>query len=313
MTDGCATDSDAPLTYVSGILNLAKPRGMTSHDAVDLIRRATGTRRVGHAGTLDPQAAGVLLVCLGNATRLSDYLMNRTKRYRATIRFGATSTTDDLEGIIARAASIDHVTEELIRNVASTFVGELEQVPPAFSAIKVAGRPLYKRARAGEPVVPAARRVRIESVDVLQWKSPDLLIDVVCSKGTYIRSLARDLGAAVQSGAYLLSLVRTASGRFSLTESVPLREVERAARLGYLENLLYPLDQATSDWPVILLAPSEVSRIRNGLIWSGTEGAPGEFARGIDQVSGKLVALLTYRESEKGWQPSKVFVEGAPE
>ena len=297
---------------LSGILNVAKPRGITSHDVVYQVRRTTGIRRVGHAGTLDPEAAGVLLICLGAATRVSEYLMGGMKRYRATIRFGATSTTDDREGIIARAASIDHLTEEVLRDAVPAFVGDLEQVPPAFSAIKVGGQPLYKRARAGQAVAPAARNVQIQSIDVLSWHAPDLEVDVVCSKGTYIRSLARDLGIAVHSGAYLLALVRTASGQFTLADSVSLDEVARATRCGYLERLVFPLDVATPNWPAVLLDPNAVSKIQNGLAYSGPSGTAGECLRGIDQATGRLIALLSISASDGCWRPTKVFKEDAP-
>lgn len=293
-----------------GILNVAKPCGLTSHDVVNRIRRITGTRRVGHAGTLDPEAAGVLLVCVGAATRLSDYLMGGTKRYRATIRFGETSTTDDRAGAMSRGAAIDQLTEEVIRGAIPAFVGEIEQVPPAFSAIKVAGQPLYKRARAGEAVTPAARRVQIESIQVIAWRPPDLTVDVVCSKGTYIRSLARDLGEAIGSGAYLLALLRTASGRFDLADSVTLDELARAARLGYLARLLYPIDAAVSDWPVLLLDDDAASQIRQGRAWAGPPGSPGEWARAVAPRSGRLVALLEHGATDAGWQPRKVFDEG---
>src|SRR5579875_412702 len=175
---------------LSGILNVAKPVGMTSHDVVAFIRRQTGQRRVGHAGTLDPAAAGVLLVCLGDATRLSEFLMESDKQYRATIRLGAVSTTDDAEGIITpSASSVDHLALPTITAVLRRFQGEIEQVPPAFSAIKVGGQALYRSARAGQVVQAPSRRVRIDRIEILTWIPPDLTIDVTCSKGTYIRAL----------------------------------------------------------------------------------------------------------------------------
>jgi len=301
----------AVATPLDGILNIAKPCGMTSHDVVDRVRRIVGTRRVGHAGTLDPDAAGVLLVCVGAATRLSDYLMGGTKRYRAAIRFGATSTTDDRAGVITPGAEIDRLTEDVIRGALPDFVGDIEQVPPAFSAIKVAGQPLYKRARAGEAVAPAARRVTVESIRVIDYRPPDLVVDVVCSKGTYIRALARDLGAAVGTGAYLFALLRTASGCFDLADSVTLEEVIRAQRLGYLPGLAYPVDVAVRDWPALLLDDPATTRVQNGLALAGPPGAPNEEARGIAVPSGRFVALLAHGAPGEGWQPRKVFDGGA--
>lgn len=295
-----------PLT---GILNLAKPIGVTSHDVVDQIRRITGQRRVGHAGTLDPGAAGVLLVCLGAATRLSDQLMGGTKRYLATIRFGATSTTEDAAGVITPGQSIDHLTEEAIRGAIPAFLGAFEQIPPAFSAIKVAGQPLYRRARAGEAVTPPARMVQIERIDLVSWEPPDLTIDVVCAKGTYIRSLARDLGRALGCGGYLLGLIRTASGGFVLADSVSLDEVARAVRLGYVDRLLYPIEIAVADWPAAFLPSEEIAALRNGQIWRGPPAVSGTNARAYAAQTGRLAALLVYQEDPPGWHPSKVFPE----
>lgn len=281
---------------------------MTSHDVVSFVRRQAGLRRVGHAGTLDPDAAGVLLVCLGQATRVSEYLMQGTKQYRATIRFGAISTTDDAAGeITPTSVSPATLTQPQLAAAAASFVGEIEQVPPAYAAIKIQGQPMYRRARAGAPIQAPARPVRVDQISILSWNCPDLLIDVTCSKGTYIRSLARDLGAAVGTGAYLASLVRTASGSFTLSDSLPLDEIERAARLHYLNRLLYPPDVAVQAWPAVVLAPADVATLRNGKAWRGITGANGQNARAYAADTGRLVALLRYLGSESGWQPEKVF------
>src|SRR5579883_3079663 len=227
---------------------------MTSHDVVNVVRRHAGQRRVGHAGTLDPAASGVLLVCLGQATRVSEYLMNGTKQYRATIRFGAVSTTDDADGTITPTSkslaclSLDRLSEAL-----SDFIGDILQVPPAFSAIKLQGRPMYRSARAGQPVQAPPRVVHVDRIDVLGWESPDLILDVTCSKGTYIRALARDLGARVGTGAYLRSLVRTRSGAFQLEDSFSLDAIVEASRAGQLGRLLCPLDAAVDTWHVVSL------------------------------------------------------------
>lgn len=294
----------------SGILNVDKPTGMTSHDVVDVVRRQAGQRRVGHAGTLDPEASGVLLVCLGQATRLSEFLMQSTKHYHAVVRFGAVSTTDDAAGSITpTAASLSDLTRQRLTQAAARFVGEIEQIPPAFAAIKVKGQPMYRAARAGAPIQVPPRRVRIDRIDVISWNCPDLTIDVTCSKGTYIRSLARDLGAEVGTGAYLQALVRTANGSFALQDSLPLDEIARAARLRYLDRLLYPLDVAVKSWPAAFLDSKDVALIRQGRAWSGPAGVIDQGARAYDAVTGRLVALLRYRGAEVGWQPDKVFPE----
>lgn len=303
---------ERPRTGLTGILNVAKPTGMTSHDVVSLVRRRTGIRRVGHAGTLDPEASGVLLVCLGQATRVSEYLMEGTKRYRATVRFGAVSTTDDAAGVISpSAASVSHLTEKQLSAVASRFVGTIEQIPPAFAAIKIRGQPMYRSARAGVPIEAPPRRVRIDRIDVISWESPDLTIDVTCSKGTYIRSLARDLGQEVATGAYLRALVRTASGSFTLDESLPLDEVVRAATRGYLSRLMYPLDAALAGLPAVFLEPEDVASVRQGRLWPGPAGVNGQSVRAYAVATGRMIALLTYDKSVAGWHPDKVFPEEA--
>lgn len=304
--------NERPSIATSGILNVAKPRGMTSHDVVGLIRRRSGVRRVGHAGTLDPEADGVLLVCLGQATRVSEYLMQSTKSYRATVRFGAVSTTDDRAGVITTCTtSVCHLTLDQLVRATSQFLGEIEQIPPAYAAIKIAGQPMYRFARAGHPVAGVARKVRIDRLDVRAWECPDLTLDVVCSKGTYVRALARDLGQAVGTGAYLLSLTRTASGSFSLDDSLTLDEVVRACTLGYLDRLLYPLDRAVSDWPALFLDSEAVTRLGQGQAWRGVAAVDGERARAYHADTGELVALVRYDGSTRSWQPEKVFREDA--
>ncbi len=303
---------EEPRQALSGILNVAKPTGMTSHDVVSLVRRRTRMRRVGHAGTLDPEASGVLLVCLGHATRVSEFLMEGTKRYRATVRFGAVSTTDDAAGVISpSAASVAHLTERQLVAVTRRFLGSIEQVPPSYAAIKIRGQPMYRSARAGRPIQAPPRRVRIDQIDVISWECPDLIIDVVCSRGTYIRALARDLGIAVGTGAYLRSLVRTASGSFSLDDSLSLDEVVRAAVLGYLPRLVYPLDAALSGLPALFLPPEDVATVLRGCTWRGRAGVAGQLARAYAVETGRLIALMTYDASAAGWHPNKVFPEEA--
>jgi tRNA pseudouridine55 synthase len=302
---------DRPRAAYAGILNLDKPRGVTSHDAVSFVRRQAGMRRVGHAGTLDPEATGVLLVCLGPATRLSDELMQHPKRYRATVRFGGVSTTDDAAGIITPNDSWSSLTEGQIAAALPSFLGDLDQVPPSYAAIKVAGRPLYRHARAGQPIQAAPRRVHVQRLDVLGWRPPDLLLEVTCSKGTYIRAIARDLGRAVGTGGYLLNLVRTASGSFDIADSLSFDDVGRAARLGYLDRLLYPLEAAVAHWPAILLDAPQVAELRQGRPWFAPVPvvgvAPDQCARAYAADSGTLIALLRRDPATGGWRPEKVL------
>ena len=232
---------------LDGILIVAKPAGPTSHDVVALVRRLAATRRVGHGGTLDPFANGVLPIFLGQATRVVEYHAGDTKGYRATVCFGAASTTDDLEGELTPAGVAPG--RAMVEAALPGFVGTISQRPPAYSAIKVGGRRAYAMARAGESVVLAEREVTIRTVDMVDWDDADperpiAIIEVTCAAGTYIRALARDLGERVGSAAYLGALTRTASGPFLLGAALPLDDVRAAAAggAGGLVSLLRPVD-----------------------------------------------------------------------
>jgi tRNA pseudouridine55 synthase len=210
-----------------GLVIVDKPAGMTSHDVVARVRRLAHTRRVGHGGTLDPMATGVLVVGVERATRLLTYIIGSTKRYSATIRLGQTTVTDDAEGEVTGGASAASVTEDRVRAELAHLTGEIEQVPSAVSAIKVDGRRAYARVRAGEEVALAARKVTVYRLDLGAFRPAgdgllDLDVDVECSSGTYIRAIARDLGAALGVGGHLTALRRTAVGAFTLAEAVPL-------------------------------------------------------------------------------------------
>jgi tRNA pseudouridine55 synthase len=298
--------NNPPSISCSGILNVHKPTGLTSHDVVDVVRRAAGTRRVGHAGTLDPAAEGVLLVCVGAATRVSDYLMAGTKRYRATIQFGASSTTDDREGTITASSTPPDFTESDLICSVRTFLGEIDQVPPAYAAIKVAGRPMYERARAGQVVAAPPRRVRIDRISVDSFDRSVAVLEVICSKGTYIRALARDLGRHLSTAAYLAALIRTQSGSFSLSDSVSLDSIRRAGRDGYLGRLLYPIDVAVASWPAIVVDETAATIIANGGRLSERSDLAGENLRAYDET-GHLIALLASADSAGGWRPILVF------
>ncbi|HLT09625.1 MAG TPA: tRNA pseudouridine(55) synthase TruB [Micromonosporaceae bacterium] len=216
-----------------GLIVVDKPGGMTSHDVVARIRRIAGTRRVGHGGTLDPMATGVLVIGVERATRLLTYLVGADKSYTATVRLGATTVTDDAEGEVTAWTSPSGLTEAAVRKAAAGFVGEIDQVPSAVSAIKVGGVRSYARARRGEAVALAPRRVRISRLDVVATRAGtaeghevfDVDIEVDCSSGTYVRAIARDLGAVLGVGGHLIALRRTAVGSFTLAEAVTLEEL----------------------------------------------------------------------------------------
>ncbi|MGB3136691.1 MAG: tRNA pseudouridine(55) synthase TruB [Nodosilinea sp.] len=232
---GKQTQRDA----VQGFLNFYKPQGVSSHDCVGAVRRLLGIRKVGHGGTLDPLAAGVLPIAVGRATRLLPYLPE-DKAYRAVIRFGLTTTTDDLEGEVLAQENADHLTLTAVTAVLPEFQGSIEQIPPTFSAIQVQGQRLYNLARKGRTVAPPSRTVTVHTLAVQHWQTaeqPELTLDINCGPGTYIRSIARDLGDRMGTGATLAHLIRTRSGGFDLERSLTLEAATELAEKQSLELL----------------------------------------------------------------------------
>lgn len=292
---------------VSGVLVVDKPVGLTSHDVVQVIRRGTGIRRAGHTGTLDPRASGVLVILIGPAVRLSEYVSASDKRYQATIRLGSTTDTFDAEGRITSTAPVENITEEQFEEILEQFVGEIEQVPPPYSAIKVQGRKAYEMAREGEEVNLEPRIIQVYSLELLEWSPPEVVIDVFCSSGTYVRSLANDLGKALGVGAHLIGLRRTKSGRFTLRDAVPLRRLQEAFTAGNWYRNLIPAAEALADWPMVELDGDQVELIRHGHRIPAEPGAIG-WARGVSE-QGDLVALLEMDEENNEWQPRKVFFQ----
>jgi tRNA pseudouridine55 synthase len=285
---------------LDGILVVAKPSGPTSHDVVALVRRLAATRRVGHGGTLDPFAEGVLPIFLGQATRLVEYHLGDRKGYRATVCFGASSATDDLEGDLTpdeRPAP----NREIVEAALEGFRGEIRQRPPSYSAVKVAGRRAYALARAGATVELAERMVTIHRLDLRSWNGTDpsrpiAIIDIECSAGTYIRALARDLGEAVANAAYLGALTRTMSGPFRLDDAVALDGVRAAAAEGpdSLRRLLLPIDAGLDAMPRITLTHVEVEDVARGRFIRPAAGVPGGADDGpfrLVDTEGRLVAV----------------------
>ena len=295
---------------LTGILNVDKPPGMTSHDVVDEIRRLVGQRKVGHAGTLDPMATGILLVCLGKATRVAEYLMQGRKRYRATIVLGATTDTYDAEGQFTSSGGKTEFAQAEVESALARFAGSIEQVPPMYSAIKQKGQPLYKLARQGKTVERSPRPVEIYSIDLLDWTPPTLSIEVTCSPGTYIRSLAHDLGQDLGSGAYLASLVRLASGRFTLQDATSLERLAEAFEHGQEDRYILALDEAFFDWPATVVGAVAARQIAHGqavvLDHLGTGGADRALVRAYGP-EGDFLAILVYDAASERWRPEKVF------
>ena len=275
----------------SGLLVIDKPDGLTSHQVVAAVRRALGTRRVGHAGTLDPIATGVLIVGVGPATRLLGHLALRDKAYLATMRLGESTTTDDREGdVIARAdpATVDALDEEAVRAALAALVGDISQVPSSVSAIKVDGKRAYDLARSGVEVELKARRVTVSRLEPLAWQRPgpgllDVDVEVECSTGTYVRALARDAGVALGVGGHLTRLRRTRVGPWGVEEAVPL---DRVAEPGHLIALAEAAGRA---FPVVDVAPAEVADLRHGRRIAWPQGRDGTIA--LIGPDGVLVAL----------------------
>jgi tRNA pseudouridine55 synthase len=289
---------------ISGALIVDKPIGMTSHQVVQEIRNGTRTKRAGHTGTLDPRASGVLVILLGPAVRLSQYISAEDKRYQANIKLGEKTDTYDGEGKITGTSDVDVSYEKLVESL-KTFVGEIEQVPPPYSAIKVKGKHAYDLARKGEEVILEPRHINVYSIDLLEWVSPEAVIDVHCSSGTYIRSLAYDLGELLGCGANLTGLRRTKSGRFSLRDAVPLRKLQQAFQNNTWYEYLIPAAEALSDWDSITLTNEEVESVKHGISIPREEGFEN-MVRAITE-QGELVSLMEYDPEDKVYKPRKVF------
>ncbi len=285
-----------------GFLNINKPQGVTSHDVVAKVRRGLGVKKVGHAGTLDPMATGMLVVCVGAATRLSEYVMQSTKRYHARIHLGVTTDTYDAEGVVQQEEDATAIRREGVERELSAFLGAIEQTPPMYSAIKYGGRKLYELARAGQIVEREARSVTIERLEILDWSPPQFTLDVVCSPGTYIRSLAHDLGEALGVGAHLAELMRVASGNFTLDNAVRL---DTLLASDDWPRYLIPVQAALPHWPAVHLDTTEVEHVKHGRSISDG-GAVGEQLALAFTPDGDFIAVL--RAESGKWQPEKVFL-----
>lgn len=292
-------------SIASGLLVIDKPVGPTSHAVVVRVRKGTGIRKVGHTGTLDPQASGVLVLCLGQATRLSQYLVTCDKEYTARIRFGVTTDTYDSEGTPTRKTGLSP-SADAVQVALEGFLGPQEQVPPAFSAVKVGGKRAYRRARAGEVLELRPRTIEVFAIELLDYSPPDLEIRVHCSSGTYVRSLAHDLGQATETGAYLAGLRRLRSGDFGLDQAVPLSELERVFRSGSWQDHLVGAREALREFPEVQLDQDHLADIRNGRPIAAKQTAQG-LACAI-APDGELAAILRASEGGNRWLPSKVFV-----
>jgi tRNA pseudouridine55 synthase len=289
-----------------GFLNVRKPYGWTSHDVVQLVRKLTGIRRVGHGGTLDPAAAGVLLVAVGRATRLLDYLAGQDKSYCGDIVLGASTDTDDAEGRVIFARDPSGIDLGKLTAALPRFVGVIQQVPPQYSAVKLRGRKAYEVARRGGASELTARTVKVHGLAVVAWEPPTLSIAVRCSKGTYIRSLARDLGEELGVGAHLAALVRTTSGGFTLGDSATIDDLRLASEFGYLDRLVWPADTAASALPALIVSASRAADMVGGRQWDAAADAAGRWAR-VYSDAGTFLGLAEHLAGS--WQPRIVMSE----
>ena len=289
-----------------GVLNIDKPRGLTSHDVVARVRRLAGQRRVGHVGTLDPMATGVLVVCLGQATRIAEYLADSNKSYLATIHFGVVTDTLDTEGRVVEEHDWDRLSLGAIERVLPRFKGCIEQVPPMYSALKRRGQPLYRLARRGITVERKPRMVEIHDLDIVDWQPPELVLHIGCSKGTYIRALARDLGQAVGLGAHLSGLKRMAVGRFRLDDAVCLDTLLKESKDGLWRQHLLPLYIALADMPSTTVDRETESRIRFGQAVKLTQPPSTSPCCAYDSHH-RLIAILQLDRQDDLWKPHKVL------
>jgi tRNA pseudouridine55 synthase len=298
-----------------GVLVVAKPAGPSSHDIVALVRRLSGAKRVGHGGTLDPFASGVLPVFVGSATRMVEYHLHDAKAYRALVCFGARSTTDDIEGELSPGEAAPPA-REAVEALLPAFVGRVVQRPPAYSAVKVGGRRAYEMARRGEQPLLRDREVEIHELRLTGWQDdqtrPCATLEVRCSAGTYVRALARDLGERLGCGAYLAALVRTASGPFRIADAIELDELRRLLAEGSLAGRLLPPDVGLDAYPAVSLSPIELAAVARGQVvrLRGEAPAPGPDGLVRVVVEGQgLVAMARLRD--RRLYPDKVLVGAA--
>ena len=299
---------------LSGFLNIDKPPDMTSFDVVRVVRRAAGIRRVGHAGTLDRPATGVLPVALGPSTRLIEALMDARKRYRARITLGVETDTYDAAGEVQASCDASGVTRADVEDALDAFRGELLQTPPAFSAVKIEGERAWRAARRGEQPQLEPRAVTVYELTLGACEPPELEIEVECSKGFYMRSLAHDLGATLGVGGHLASLSRTAVGPFRLDDAVALDDAVLMLEGGLSEELVHAPDAVLHDWPAVILGKRSIALARQGrdVRPRPVDGRPparvGVKARGYG-AHGRLVALLECGPIPGVWHPYRVFAE----
>jgi tRNA pseudouridine55 synthase len=295
---------------LSGVLVIDKPTGVTSHDVVLKLRRMLGTRRVGHTGTLDPAASGVLLACVGKGTKVARFLTEYDKEYRAVVRLGATTDTYDGEGEIKETGEDCRVSPERIKDAVNSFKGEIWQLPPLYSAVKHKGKRLYQYAREKKEVNRTRRKVKIREISITGMKVPYVELKVSVSKGTYVRSLAHDLGQKLGCGAYLFSLRRSRVGPFKLEDASSPERISELKTEGKMDQVLISIEQALAHLPSVAVGKDSVAKIRNGagLVSSCVSSVDGSFEAGqtvsITDEQGEIIAVGKTLSSSERFQDS---------
>lgn len=297
---------------IHGILNIYKEKGYTSHDVVAKLRGITGQRKIGHTGTLDPEAEGVLPVCLGRATKVCDLLTDRDKTYEAVLLLGIRTDTQDVTGTVTDRGDIQGITREMVEQAAKKYVGEYDQIPPMYSALKVNGKKLYELAREGKTIERKARRVRIYELEILEEALPRVRLRVRCSKGTYIRTLCDDIGADLGCYGCMEALLRTSVGPFALEEACRLEDLEAAVKAGELGKMLCPIDRLFAEYPAVQVKKGweKLAYNGNGLKRSMTDGdretRDGACVR-IYDAGGNFLALYRYHREAEEYTTVKMF------
>ena len=295
---------------IHGIINVYKEKGFTSHDVVAKLRGIVGQKKIGHTGTLDPDATGVLPVCLGKATKLCDLLTDKNKTYEAVLLLGKTTDTQDITGEVLEEKSTEALTEEKVREAIEGFIGDYEQIPPMYSALKVNGKKLYELAREGKVIERKARPVKILDIQILEIDLPKVRMEVSCSKGTYIRTLCHDIGEKLGCGGCMESLIRTRVSTFRIEDAKTLDEIETLKQEGKLAELLVPIDVMFPSYPKITVKDDWKAFAKNGnpldlkMLKEACGQDEGTQVRLYDE-SGKFIAI--YQWKEKKYHIVKMF------
>lgn len=298
---------------IHGIINVYKEKGFTSHDVVAKLRGIVGQKKIGHTGTLDPDATGVLPVCLGKATKLCDLLTDKDKTYEAVLLLGRITDTQDASGEILAEKSTHELTEEMVKEAVMGFVGDYEQIPPMYSALKVNGKKLYELAREGKTIERKARSVKILEIRILEMDLPRVRMEVSCSKGTYIRTLCHDIGEKLGCGGCMESLIRTRVSSFRIADAKTLGEIEKLKQDGKLNEILVPIDEMFPAYPKIVVKESWKAFAKNGnqleikMLASGkTMPEDGTSVRLYDE-DGKFIAIYQWKEKDRQYHIVKMF------